>query len=193
MTLPNFINTPRMAPFPHALQENALSDVDSEVLLTWLEGDAPWKLKIAEFYQQYEFSFHGLQLPDRINRILSTEAIRRLRENIEKIFRVNLSERIDITAHKLIGSQVIKIHNDFIPKQETHRVLIQLNRGWTEENGGILMIFSDRTPESLSSAFLPLHNTAFAFEISPRSFHAVSAINSGKRFTIVFSFFKDEK
>lgn len=69
-----------MAPFPHALQEDALSDVDSEVLLTWLESDAPWKLKIAEFYQQYEFSFHGLQLPDRIDRVFSKEAIKKLRK-----------------------------------------------------------------------------------------------------------------
>ncbi|MNR42533.1 hypothetical protein D3C85_1610590 [compost metagenome] len=55
------------------------------------------------------------------------------------------------------------------------------------------MIFSDSTPGNVSSSILPLHNTAFAFEISPRSFHAVSTINSGERFTVVLSFFKIEK
>lgn len=190
--LPDFLSQPRPSPFPHALKNSALLESDSNALLSWLENGAPWKLKVAEFYQQYEFSLNGLQLPETIEKIFSKSAINDLRENIQKIFNVKLSERVDIAAHKLIESHVIKIHNDFIPGQESHRVLIQLNRGWTEENGGILMLFSDRHPESLTNAFLPLHNTAFAFEISSKSFHAVSSINFGERFTIVISFFKEE-
>lgn len=116
-----------------------------------------------------------------------------LRRNVEQLFGVSLSSKVDISAHKLVGAQVIKIHNDYIPGQETHRVLIQLNRGWEEANGGILMIFSNRNPESLASAFLPLNNSAFAFEISPKSYHAVSTIKYGERYTIVFSFFKGDQ
>lgn len=190
--LPEFMVSPRLQPFSHAIQESALSESDSLAILEWFETSAPWKLKIAEFYQQYEFSFHDLQLPEQIAKIFSASAVSELRKNVERTFMANLSSKVDITAHKLIGSQVIKIHNDFIPGYETHRVLIQLNRGWVEDNGGILMIFSGNTPESLHSAFLPLHNTAFAFEISPNSFHAVSTINSGERFTVVFSFYRAE-
>lgn len=193
MTLPKFSDTPRLRPFPHALQEQAISETDSQVILNWFETSAPWRLKVAEFYQQYEFSFHDMQLPEQIAKIFSKAAVSMLRNNIESSFEVELSDKVDITAHKLIGSQVIKIHNDFIPGQESHRALIQLNRGWAEENGGILMLFANNNPESLHSAFLPLHNTAFAFEISPSSFHAVSTINSGERFTVVFSFYKVEE
>ena len=190
MTLPKFSDTPRLHPFPHALQELAISETDSQVILNWFETSAPWRLKVAEFYQQYEFSFHDEQLPEQIAEIFSETAVSALRNNIEGLFDVKLSDRVDITAHKLISSQVIKIHNDFIPGQESHRVLIQLNRGWAEKNGGILMLFGDNNSESLHSAFLPLHNTAFSFEISPYSFHAVSTINSGERFTVLFSFYK---
>ena len=193
LTLLSFLGAKIKDPFHHALQENALSDVDSEILLSWLESDAPWNLKIAEFYQQYEFNFKGLELPDSIARIFSKESISGIKEDIEQLFLVDLSDKVDISAHKLIKNQSIEIHNDFVPRQETHRVLIQLNRGWVDANGGVLMIFSDSTPGNVSSSFMPLHNTAFAFEISPRSFHAVSTINSGERFTIVFSFFKTEK
>ncbi|WP_455233713.1 cyclophane-containing peptide 2OG-Fe(II) oxygenase YhhC [Geopseudomonas aromaticivorans] len=190
--LPDFQSQSRLFPFPHVFKNSALLESDSEALLSWLESGAPWKLKVAEFYQQYEFSFNELQLPETIANIFSKSAINYLRESIQEVFNVNLSEKVDIAAHKLIERQVIKIHNDFIPGQESHRVLIQLNRGWTEENGGILMLFSGNNPERLTNAFLPLHNTAFAFEISSKSFHAVSSINSGERFTIVISFFKEE-
>ncbi|OPK11996.1 cyclophane-containing peptide 2OG-Fe(II) oxygenase YhhC [Pseudomonas sp. VI4.1] len=193
MTLLSFLGAKIKDPFHHALQENALSDVDSEILLSWLESDAPWNLKIAEFYQQYEFNFKGLELPDSIARIFSKESISGIKEDIEQLFLVELSDKVDISAHKLIKNQSIEMHNDFVPRQETHRVLIQLNRGWVDANGGVLMIFFDSTPGNVSSSFMPLHNTAFAFEISPRSFHAVSTINSGERFTIVLSFFKAEK
>lgn len=193
MSLPEFARTLRPLPFAHAIQEQSLSDVDSQAILDWFETSAPWKLKVAGFYQQYEFSFHGLPLPERLKSIFSEVAVCALRKSIERLFAVSLSAKVDICAHKLISNQVIKIHNDFIQGQETHRVLIQLNRGWTEENGGILMIFAKNTTESLHSAFLPLHNTSFAFEISPESFHAVSTIKSGERFTLVFSFYKSEK
>ena len=193
MTLPEFSQALRPQPFPHAIQEKALSDADSQAILDWFETSAPWKLKIADFYQQYEFSFHGLHLPESINAIFSTVSVGALRKRVERLFGVNLSAKVDICAHKLISNQVVKIHNDFIDGQETHRVLIQLNRGWTEEYGGILMIFSKNTSESLHSAFLPLHNTSFAFEISPKSFHAVSSIKHGERFTLVFSFYKAEE
>lgn len=191
--IPNFLGAKFIDPFHYALQENVLSGADSENLLSWLENYAPWNLKIAEFYQQYEFNFQGLELPDSIAGIFSKESIRNLKEHIERLFLVELSDGVDISAHKLIKGQSIEVHNDFVPGQETHRVLIQLNRGWVDANGGVLMVFSDSTSGSVSNSFLPLHNTAFAFEISPRSFHAVSAINSGERFTIVLSFFKVEK
>ncbi|WP_022652485.1 cyclophane-containing peptide 2OG-Fe(II) oxygenase YhhC [Aquaspirillum serpens] len=182
----------RMFPFPHLIRDDALLYQESETLLHWLEQDAPWKLKIAEFYQQYEFSFDGIQLPEEVANIFSESSINNLRRSIENLFKVNLSRKVHIVAHKLTEGQVIRIHNDFIPGEESHRVLIQLNRGWTEENGGLLMLFSENKPESLTNAFLPLHNTAFAFEISSKSFHAVSSINSGERFTIVISFFKEK-
>jgi Rps23 Pro-64 3,4-dihydroxylase Tpa1-like proline 4-hydroxylase len=115
----------------------------------------------------------------------------RLREELEKSFSTKLAQRVDLTAHKLIPGQRIRIHNDYIPGEESHRILIQLNRGWNEENGGILMFFASDNASDVQDAFLPTHNTSVAFEISPRSFHAVSAINSGERYTLVISFYRD--
>ncbi|WP_426720790.1 hypothetical protein [Enterobacter cloacae complex sp. 301C7] len=56
---------------------------------------------------------------------------------------------MDIVAHKLISGDKIKIHNDFIEGQESHRILFHFNKNWKEENGGYFMIFSKDEPESL--------------------------------------------
>ncbi len=190
MILNSFRDQLRVTPFPHACVKEAFDSTISLEILSWLENQAPWSLRIAEFYEQYEFGFADVELPEAIAKIFSHETLQILREKIESIFETKLSTQIDITAHKLITGQRIRIHNDFIPEKETHRVLIQLNRGWTEDNGGVLMLFSSKDTNSLHSIFIPEHNTSVIFEISPISFHAVSPINSGYRYTLVLSFYR---
>ncbi|QHN05363.1 2OG-Fe(II) oxygenase [Granulicella sp. WH15] len=100
-----------------------------------------------------------------------------------------MKPQIDITAHKLNRTQKIRIHNDARPDGETHRFLIQLNRGWSDENGGMLMLFRGPEVETLEDVILPTSRSAFGFEISPASYHAVSQVHQGDRYTLVFSFY----
>jgi Rps23 Pro-64 3,4-dihydroxylase Tpa1-like proline 4-hydroxylase len=181
--------TKSLDPFPHISVKTALEPQDCEQLLNWLETSAPWKLKIADFYEQYEFSLLDCELPDSIRLLFSNEHLAILRHQLEDYFGTELSDKVDIAAHKLVKSQRIRIHNDFIPGQETHRVLIQLNRGWSDENGGILLFFSSDNSQDLRKAFRPTHGSSVAFEISPKSNHAVSPIVTGERYTLVLSFF----
>jgi hypothetical protein len=98
---------------------------------------------------------------------------------------------MDITAHKLNRSQKIRIHNDARPDGETHRFLIQLNRGWNEANGGLLMLFRGPEVEMLDDVIVPTSRSAFGFEISAASYHAVSQVYQSDRYTLVFSFYAD--
>ena len=50
------------------------------------------------------------------------------------------------------------------------------------------MLFADERPESVREVIVPMHASGFAFEISPRSHHAVSSIRDGERLTIVYMF-----
>ena len=88
----------------------------------------------------------------------------------------------------LRSKQTIRIHNDYLDGEETHRLLIQLNAGWDRKQGGLLMLFGDKRPESLARTIVPTHGSGFAFEISQASFHAVSSITDGERFTLVYTF-----
>jgi Rps23 Pro-64 3,4-dihydroxylase Tpa1-like proline 4-hydroxylase len=97
-------------------------------------------------------------------------------------------ELTEVTAHKLVSGQTIRVHNDHRPKGETHRVLVQLNRGWTDAQGGLLLLFGSAAAEDVRRILRPTHGSAISFAISPQSFHAVSTIQRGERYTLVYSF-----
>lgn len=176
-------------PYPHAVSPTALGSDDAEKILQWFETSAPWKLVEESFYEQYEFSLREVVPPSDIASLFSEDSIRRLTLLVEAWFCASLSDKVEVTAHKLVPGQTIRIHNDFIPGQETHRVLIQFNRGWKDENGGMLMMFGSNDPTDIKQVYRPNHNSGVAFEISKKSLHAVSTIHGGERFTLVFSFF----
>jgi hypothetical protein len=77
--------------------------------------------------------------------------------------------------------------------EESHRLLIQINEGWEASQGGLLMLLGSAEPESVQSVLLPVHGSGFAFEISPKSFHAVSSIITGERYTLVYTFRKSRE
>ncbi len=90
---------------------------------------------------------------------------------------------------KLVNGHTIRLHNDFIPGRETHRLLIQLNRNWQDENGGFLLFFNSSAPEDIHRVIHPVHNSSVGFAISPKSNHAVSTVYNGERYTLVYSFY----
>jgi len=177
-------------PFPYYISEEALTKEASESLLGWLESDAPWQLVETGFYEQYEFSFFSMDLPSSIAALIDKPNLESVKGLVQDAFGVALSDRIDVTAHKLLPGQRIRLHNDYIPEAETHRVLVQLNRGWDDENGGLLMFFNSSDPADIHRVLRPSHNSCVAFEISPDSNHAVTTIHGGERFTLVYSFYK---
>ena len=177
-------------PFEHFTGQVKLPS-DGNGWLDWLETDAPWKLTTAEFYEQYEFSLLDASLPPVVRCLASPESLTVLRRRMSECFRQPLSERVEVTAHKLVLDQTIRIHNDYIADGESHRLLLQLNRGWESANGGYLMLFGGPDPETVSEVVEPINGSVQAFAISPRSYHAVSTVHRGERFTLVYSFHPD--
>lgn len=179
-------------PFPYFVSPQALGEDVSLAVLEWLETDAPWEIVETNFYEQYEFSLFDVQLPQGISFLTEAGFLGDLKSEIKSVFHASLGERIDVTAHKLIPGQRIRLHNDFLPRGETHRLLIQLNRGWTDEMGGLLLFFNSANPTAVHRIFRPLHNSLVGFAISPDSHHAVSTIHGGGRFTLVYSFYGED-
>ena len=176
-------------PFPHLLSLESLELAAIYRVLAWFESDAPWQLVETDFYEQFEFSLLNAQLPPDLTFLVSSNFLTAVRSRVADLFGTDLGERVDITAHRLVPGQRIRLHNDFIPRAETHRLLIQLNRDWKDENGGFLLFFSSSDPSETPKVFRPVHNSAIGFAITPKSYHAVSMIHAGERFTLVYSFY----
>ena len=178
-------------PFPYLTAAEGLGKVNSTALLEWLETKAPWKLVEQDFYEQFEFSLSDAPLPDHLKFLTQRCFLGDLRTKVEGVFGTHLSERIDCTVHKLMQGQTIRIHNDYIPGEETHRLLLQLNRGWDDAQGGYLMLFNSQDPSDVHRVLIPANESVFGFAIGEGSHHAVSTIHGGERFTMVFSFYAD--
>ena len=180
-------------PFDYFTAPEIFSNGFDLELLDWLEKYDSWKLVEKDFYEQYEFSFLDIKLPAHLSFFQKSSSLQIVKAKLEEIFQTRLSDKIDFNAHKLVAGQRIRIHNDFIPGQESHRLIIQLNRGWSDENGGLLLLFNSDNPSDIHKIITPVHNSAIAFKISPNSNHAVSTVYEGGRFTLVFSFYDAEK
>ena len=178
----------RADPFTHSSKTNLLAETLADKTLSWMERDAPWRLRIASFYEQWELALDVECVPPELRELTAPRTIVRLIDTMLKPITDRRLTLCEVTAHKLLVGQTIRIHNDFVGGEETHRLLVQLNRGWDDRKGGLLMLFGGARAEEVRRAVRPLHRSAFAFEISPRSFHAVSTIHQGERYTLVYSF-----
>lgn len=178
-------------PFPYAVSPLAFNRAISYDILEWLEAEAPWKLVETDFYEQFEFNFVDAIVPGHLTFLQNELFLDALRSIVQKLLGVSLRERIDATAHRLVKGQRIRIHNDFLQGGETHRLLIQLNRGWRDEDGGFLLFFNSPDPTDIHKIFRPVHNSAVVFAISPDSNHAVTTIHESDRFTLVYSFYAE--
>ena len=186
---PDFVDH---APFAHCGWDRLLPDRDADRVLAWLET-APWQLRIEDFYEQHEFSLLSSPPPPGLGTLVSEATVLDVANGLRRVFAVDRPlTLVDIAAHRLTAGQTIRVHNDFLGAEETHRLLVQFNRGWPIENGGLLMTFASERAEDVAEAFVPVHGSAFAFEISRRSFHAVSTIRRGERFTLVYTFRTDD-
>jgi Rps23 Pro-64 3,4-dihydroxylase Tpa1-like proline 4-hydroxylase len=176
-------------PFPHIRIPQILSRTFTDEVLGWLRDEAAWSLRVESFYEQHEISLQRIDLPPCVSPLTSPAFIGAAAGALAKLFGELGGLRLaDISAHRLSGGQTIKIHNDFIGDEESHRLLIQLNAGWGADHGGFLMLFGGSDPSDLRNVVPPIHGSGFAFEISPRSHHAVSSTVRGERFTVVYTF-----
>lgn len=179
----------RSAPFRYFLVRSCLALGIREELLKWFESEAPWRLVETDFYDQYEFSLLDVALPKNIAQLVSSDNLLELRNAVAKIFETSFEDKITLVAHKLIPGQRIAIHNDYLGGSETHRLTVQLNRGLKDKDGGLFVLFNSFNPNDIHRVLRPLSGSGIAFEIGSNSNHAVSRMQHGERYTLVYSFY----
>lgn len=112
-----------------------------------------------------------------------TEILARMRE----ITGLPLVNRVVVTAQRMLPGQVIGIHSDRpLLGYEIARLVVQLNKQWQAEHGGVLELFSSPEGEAVFSVN-PEYNKAVGFLLHADSYHGVTEVTQ-PRLTVVFNF-----
>jgi hypothetical protein len=177
-------------PYPHIVSPQFYTERFAETLLAWLESEASWRLKDTPHYSQYEFGFSEFKHCAQIQGLWDGGVLARIRDRVEQAFGVPVSSRINISAHKSIPGQHAYIHTDKVPG-ETHRIVVQLNRGRADNSGGNLILLKGSKPADMDVVFKQTSNSAVGFGLGANSYHAVGRVHTGKRFTVIYTFLSD--
>jgi hypothetical protein len=180
----------RTVPYPHIVSPRFYTERFAEILLTWLEFQPGWTLKEEILFQQYELGFSKFKQCTEIEGLWDGAVLARLRDQASQAFGVPVSGRINISAHKLVPGQHGSIHTDNEPG-ETHRLVVQLNRGRADDAGGNLILLSGPTPADMAVVFKQVSNSAIGFGLGPASHHAIGRVRTGTRFTVIYTFLSD--
>lgn len=175
-------------PFPHFSSTSVLKHNLEAKIYEWFQNTADWHLVETDFYEQYEFSLLNVTLPEDVACLVEKSFLDTIEHQFTQSFKVAGFELVDVVAHKLVNSQHIGVHNDFINGEETHRMVLHINPHWLEEHGGYLLLFNSVDSKDMAKVVSPVNNSAFGFEISRKSHHAVSKIYDFTRYTIIYTF-----
>jgi Rps23 Pro-64 3,4-dihydroxylase Tpa1-like proline 4-hydroxylase len=180
----------KSAPYPHIVSPRFYTEAFAETLLDWLESLQDWHLKEGILFEQYELGFSRFTHCKEIEGLWDGAVLARLRDAVTLAIGQPVSGRINIHAHKLVPGQFTNIHTDMIP-EETHRLVVQLNRGRADDSGGNLMLLTGSRPADISVVFKQNSNSAVGFKLGAESFHAVGRVKEGTRFTVIYTFLAD--
>jgi hypothetical protein len=180
----------RTVPYPHFISPRFYTERFAEALLTWLESGAEWRLKETPLFAQYDLGFSRFKHCTEIQGLWDPAVLARLRDEAGRAYGVPVSGRINISAHKLVTGQHGSVHTDNEPG-ETHRLVVQLNRGRANDSGGNLVLLSGPKPTDMSIVFKQTSNSAVGFGLGPASHHAIGRVRTGTRFTVIYTFLSD--
>ncbi len=165
-------------PFPFFFVNAAFSEEQCAALDQLFSQDIEW--------QQRDGAFYRCSIGDVTETIPATfqaEILARMRE----ITGLPLGYRVLVTAQRMLPGQVIGIHSDrpFLG-YEIARLVVQLNKQWQAEHGGVLELFSSPEGEAVFSVN-PEYNKAVGFLLHADSYHAVTEVTQPRQ-TVVFNF-----
>lgn len=173
-------------PFPHFLVQRVFADNDLvSGLVRWLQNSDTWFM---QDNQHYGVNFSALQLSPEARRIASPDGVRTIVRICEDAFGEPFLPGAVFGVHKIVPGQHIEVHTDTTDNvTHTHRFVVQLP-GPEPVSGGDLLLFRENDTEVPARKYSFMPNTGFGFEFSKKSYHAVSPVLRGTRYTLVISF-----
>ncbi len=165
-------------PFPFFTANTAFSREHCAVLERLFTQDGAWQHRDGAFYR-----CSLRDVTEAIPAPFQTEVLARMRAITE----LPLVNRVLVTAQRMQPGQVIGIHSDRpLLGYEIARLVVQLNRRWQPEHGGVLELYA--APEGNAVVRVnPEYNQAFGFLLHAESYHGVTEVTQPRQ-TVVFNF-----
>lgn len=178
-------------PFSHFALPGVLDAETASAVVDWLDDVDGWQERhSAGFCRYFELIVSATPFPPRLAFLNDRPWLDRVRDAMAATFGIDFGSHVSLAIHKFVPGCGIRLHTDHGTDPDTHRFIIHLNRGWSEDNGGLLLLLDGARLDTLDDShryYLPDHRLAVGFEISDRSFHAVSEVISGTRYTLCYS------
>ncbi len=165
-------------PFPFFFVNAAFSEQQCAALDQLFSQDIAWQQRDNALYR-----CSMCDVTETIPELFKPEILARMRD----ITGLPLVNRMLVTAQRMLPGQVIGLHSDrpFLG-YEIARLVVQLNKQWLPEHGGVLELFSSPESEVVFSVN-PEYNKAVGFLLHGDSYHAVTEVTQ-PRLTVVFNF-----
>jgi Rps23 Pro-64 3,4-dihydroxylase Tpa1-like proline 4-hydroxylase len=185
------------SPFRHFTIENFIDEDLASSLLRWFEQEADWNARsIAGLGTLSSVDLHTSELGPRLDFLTGDPFLSHVRRHMSELFGTKLEGFVDLTANRMTRNQEIGLHNDVstLPPafRFTHRLVLYLNHQYSEEYGGALRLANTLSKSQSALAqkrILPVHRSAFGFQISESSYHAIEPIRKGTRYNLSFTFY----
>lgn len=184
------------SPFRHFAIENFIDEDVASALLRWFDEEADWNAKsIAGLGTLSSVDMHTSEL-DQLDFLTEEPFLSHLRRQMGELFGTALEGFVDLTGNRMTPRQEIGVHNDIstlpLAFRFTHRLVLYLNHQYSEEYGGALRLANALSRSRRAPAqkrILPVHRSAFGFEISAASYHAIEPVRKGTRYSVTFTFY----
>ncbi len=166
------------SPFPFFAVDNTFSEEHCAFLEALFSHKGDWQHRDGSFYQ-----CSILDVTSQIPHGLQSEVLAKMREITE----LPLVDEMLVTAQRMRPGQAIGIHSDRpLLGYELVRLVVQLNKNWRTEHGGVLELFATPDGQSVVSVE-PVYNKGFIFVLNEGSYHAVTEAVEARQ-SLVFNF-----
>ena len=173
-------------PYHHLRLQPVLHPDHAARVLHWLQVSNAWRREIRSFSRHDSFALTPAVVPTDAAPAVSPNLLSRLRRLLQSRLSVTLKPYTLIEAYRSFEHDHIGPHTDEGVNEV--RVALHLNSGWTESNGGMLSLLDRPARPRNRIDYCPLHNSATAFPTSTTSYHQVSPVKRGLRYTLLYRF-----
>lgn len=190
----------------HVLLDHLLCDRDAGTIERLVKNETAWNLNEKCFLSKHDavWARHGFDERQSFPNIPQLEILRgKGKKLIEKTYNTVVGTRFEIKATKMVTGQWVGIHNDSPDgargRTESYRFLYYPNREYVDSDGGHLLFYSASDVGAIIDCVRPVFNSAVLMCLSDHSYHAVSEVTAGVRYTVAFLYwgypilFEDER